>query len=105
MTLPSVAMDNVTTSGHHMTMKKVKIAELKSQLSRHLRAVQAGETVTVLDRETPIARIVPVDAGEDVTITPAAPGAPRLGALKLPRPPRLSVDVVDLLLADRRSRG
>lgn len=35
------------------------IATLKNNLSRYLKSVQAGEEVIVLDRETPIARIVP----------------------------------------------
>jgi len=41
-----------------MDMKRVKIAELKSHLSQHLRAVEAGDEVVVTDRERPIARIV-----------------------------------------------
>jgi len=43
-------------------MKKVGIADLKERLSEHLRKVRRGQTLTVLDRETPIARIVPFDA-------------------------------------------
>ena len=42
-------------------MKRVKIAELKDNLSAHLRAVEAGAEVEVTDRGRPIARIVPVD--------------------------------------------
>ena len=41
-------------------MKTVRIAELKSRLSAYLRAVRNGETIAVLDRETPVAQIVPV---------------------------------------------
>ena len=41
-------------------MKQVKIAELKDHLSEHLRAVENGAEVVVLDRDRPIARIVPV---------------------------------------------
>ena len=41
-------------------MKTVRIAELKSRLSEYLRAVRNGETIAVLDRETPVAHIVPV---------------------------------------------
>src|SRR4029079_15332563 len=41
-------------------MKSVRIAELKSRLSEYLRAVRRGETIAVLDRETPVAQIVPV---------------------------------------------
>ena len=42
-------MDNRTTYGHDEVMKAVKIADLKSHLSRHLRDVRAGGTLTVLD--------------------------------------------------------
>ena len=50
---------------------RVRIAELKDHLSAHLRAVEAGETVEVLDRDRPIARIVPIDSDRSVTIIPA----------------------------------
>jgi len=45
-------------------MKAVRIADLKNQLSEHLRAVERGEEVTVTDRARPIARIVPLDDAE-----------------------------------------
>ncbi len=38
----------------------VGIRELRDGLSRHLAAVRNGETITVTDHGTPIARIVPV---------------------------------------------
>jgi len=41
-------------------VKHVKIADLKNNLSRHLARVRAGETITVLDRDRPIARLVPI---------------------------------------------
>jgi prevent-host-death family protein len=40
-------------------MSDVGIADLKARLSEHLRSVRNGGTLTVLDRDTPIARIVP----------------------------------------------
>lgn len=40
-------------------MRDVGIADLKARLSEHLRSVRNGGTLTVLDRDTPIARIVP----------------------------------------------
>jgi len=40
-------------------MKSVKIADLKNNLSRHLVRVRQGGEITVVDRDTPIARIVP----------------------------------------------
>src|SRR6266571_3767357 len=44
-------------------MNVVKIAELKSRLSEYLRRVRRGHPLTVMDRETPIARIVPYESG------------------------------------------
>ena len=43
-------------------MSDVRIAELKARLSEHLRSVRNGSTLTVLDRDTPVARIVPYAA-------------------------------------------
>jgi antitoxin (DNA-binding transcriptional repressor) of toxin-antitoxin stability system len=48
-------------------VKQAKISELKNQLSRYLDLVRGGETVQVLDRDEPIAQIVPIPAR-----TPAA---------------------------------
>ncbi|MGA3123031.1 MAG: type II toxin-antitoxin system prevent-host-death family antitoxin [Polyangiaceae bacterium] len=46
-------------------MKRVGISELKSHLSEHLRAAEAGETIEIMDRARPIAKVVPIehDAG------------------------------------------
>jgi prevent-host-death family protein len=41
-------------------MMKAKIADLKNNLSRYLDHVKAGRTVMILDRNTPVARIVPL---------------------------------------------
>jgi prevent-host-death family protein len=40
-------------------MIRVTISQLKNQLCRYLRAVRGGEVVEVLDRNTPVARILP----------------------------------------------
>lgn len=45
-------------------VNRVKIADLKNNLSRHLSQVRAGGELIVLDRETPVARIVPFDRHE-----------------------------------------
>lgn len=41
-------------------MKKAKIAELKNNLSRYLDYVRGGGSVLVLDREQPVAEIIPL---------------------------------------------
>lgn len=40
-------------------MTKVNIADLKNNLSRYLARVREGAELTVLDRDTPVARIIP----------------------------------------------
>ncbi len=81
-------------------MKAIGIAELKTRLSEHLRAVRKGRTLTVLDRETPVARIVPyaVDAIEVRRATR------RLRDLVVPPPPSAPTDSLAVLLDDRRRR-
>jgi antitoxin (DNA-binding transcriptional repressor) of toxin-antitoxin stability system len=81
-------------------MIDVRIAELKARLSEHLRSVRNGSTLTVLDRDTPIARIVPYEAQPlDVR---KAQRHPR--DLKLPPKPSRRTDSVAVLLEDRRRR-
>jgi prevent-host-death family protein len=84
-----------------MTMKQVRVADLKARLSEHLRYVRRGHSLTVLDRDTPIARVVPIEATTALTVR-AGTGT-RLGAVPLPPPIRLRVDPVALLLQDRQS--
>jgi len=54
-----------------MAMKRVGVAELKDQLSKYLRAAEAGAEVEVTDRERPIARIVPIPAVVRVAVLPS----------------------------------
>ena len=87
-----------------VAMKRVKIAELKDQLSRHLRAVERGAEVEVTDRDRPIARIVPVGrTGSSVTFRP--PTRP-FSSIRGRRhaPARWDVSSTDLLLEERQQR-
>lgn len=81
-------------------MSEVGIAELKARLSEHLRAVRNGGTLTVLDRDTPIARIVPY-AAPPIEIRKAKRG---LRDLKLPPKPSKGTHSVAILVEDRRRR-
>src|ERR1700691_6346444 len=60
----------------YRVMKRVRIADLKSKLSECLRAVQGGESITVLDRNTPIVQIVPLSERPGIRIRKPAPGSP-----------------------------
>ncbi len=83
-------------------MKRVGTADLKAHLSAHLREVRRGETITVLDRRQPIARIVPIDDPSLGLVVRAASGP--LGDVAIPGPTRESRDVVEGLLAERADR-
>ena len=68
-------------------MDTVRIAELKARLSEYLRRVRRGRALTVTDRETPIAQIIPYQAGAaSLTVRQPMPDAPRLAAIRMPPP-------------------
>jgi prevent-host-death family protein len=93
----------VTISGYIQVMNAVRVAELKARLSEYLRRVRRGHEVTVLDRETPIARIVPIGTGgAALEVRKPLPGAPPLHRVPLPPPLAVKRDVVALLLEERQ---
>lgn len=50
----------------HMT--KASVSYLKAHLSAELKAVRAGETVVVMDRNHPVARLVPAEESGGVVV-------------------------------------
>lgn len=85
-------------------MKQTNVSGLKAHLSEYLAAVRDGETVVVHDRRTPIARLVPFDAGGD-DLAVSEPLQP-VGALAKLEPVRLRrrLDVMRLLRESRDQR-
>lgn len=81
-------------------MSEVRIADLKARLSEHLRSVRNGGTVTVLDRDTPVARIIPV-AAPSLEVRKATR---KLRDLKLPPKSSRRTDSTAVLVEDRRRR-
>lgn len=84
-------------------MKRVGIAELKNNLSAHLRAVEQGGEIEVTDRDRPIARIVPVEGVTSARIVPARRSFPELRRRRH-APARWPVSSLELLLEERRDR-
>ena len=102
---PSRGFDFVTRCDYHMTMKNVNIADLKSHLSEHLHAVRRGHPLVVVDRSTPVARIVPYEGEGDPLLVRHPRGTYKtLGDVPIPPPVALDGDVVDLLLEERQGR-
>jgi prevent-host-death family protein len=90
----------MTSHDYHVTMKTVGIADLKARLSEHLRAVKKGRSFMVVDRETPVARLVPVETGA-LEIRQASRRARDLPA----SPPAAgNTDSLAVLLEDRQRR-
>lgn len=90
----------MTCSDYNMVMKSVGIADLKARLSEHLKWVRKGRTLTVLDRDTPVAQIIPVTNGP-IEVRRATR---RLQDLQVPAPPAQSTDSVTVLVDDRQRR-
>ncbi len=97
-------------------MKRAKIAELKNNLSRYLEHVRGGGSVLVLDRDQPVAQIVPMQravrgsAGKEARLERLERrGLVRRGAGGLPdwfgkrKPPRLRGSVLRDLQRERES--
>ena len=95
----------MATYDYLQVMKSVRVAELKSHLSEHLRSVRRGHPLIVLDRNTPIAQIVSCPNG--AVSPPMRQPMPRSRKPKDFRPLaplKLRRDPVALLLEDRHLR-
>ena len=98
----------MTMSGHDQVMsnpsrKEVGVAELKSHLSEYLRQVRGGESIVILDRDRPIARLVPYEEENIPLIVRKATGDHR----EWVAPPPLDLgglDAVEILLELRGER-
>ena len=100
--MPTVILVVMTISGHNEGIQKVRIADLKARLSEYLRAVKGGETIAVLERDRPVAQIVPVHRRPALRVRKPAPGA-SLHTVPMPKTRKLNVDIVELLLEERKS--
>lgn len=89
------------------------VSELRDSLSEYLARVRKGETVIVFDRDTPIARIVPIALDENdpewlrnayrrgIATPPRIPGGAKITLP--PHKPRKPARLLEALLEERRS--
>ena len=88
----------------YLAMRQVKIAELKNRLSEHLRAVENGAEVVVMDRNRAIARIVPLPPrGPHVRLIQPTQGFPAIRDRRRTRA-GWPVSSTELLLEERHDR-
>lgn len=93
----------MTISDYLVVMKKVNIAELKAKLSEYLHDVRRGHALIVFDRRTPVARVVPYgDPADSLQVRKPRGERARLSDVPLPPPLETDVDIVELLLEERR---
>ncbi len=99
-------------------MKEAKISEIKNQLSRYLALVRNhGEVVRILDRNVPVAQIVPITTrtsgrgvGSEALLVLERKGLIRRGTGVLDReiletdPPGKPAGVLQALLEERNAR-
>ena len=83
-------------------MKQVGIAQLKSRLSEFLRIVQGGESIAIVDRNRPVAQIVPMRDRPGLRIRKPATDSPKPNKVALPKPLIQKIDIVQLLLEERQ---
>jgi len=85
-------------------MKRVAISELKSHLSEHIRAAEAGEVIEIMDRARPVARVVPMERDAAVLeLVPAESSFAAVRDVRLP-PARTSMTSLEALRRDRGQR-
>jgi prevent-host-death family protein len=101
-------------------MRKATISQAKDRLSEYLQLVERGETVLILRRDKPIARLVPIESAngrnaeeahladlERLGIVRRPPRSARPGWFaRLPKAPEVAkdVDVVSILIEQRGDR-
>ena len=87
-------------------MERVGIREFRDRMTAYLRRVRAGETLVIVDRKTPIARLSPAAPELEVFAELAAQGLVEWGGGKpqgATRPPRVREgQVSDLVVEGRR---
>jgi len=84
---------------------KVGIAELKAHLSDYVRAAQKGREIVIQDRNTPVAKLAPLEpAGRLLRVIPATRSMAEVERMLAASPgsPVLPPGLLDEILADTR---
>lgn len=82
MTIYSHNMD-ISSLIREYNMKSAKIAQFKAELSKYLKYVRKGEEVIILDRTTPLARVLPFKQEDDFVLEEAVESAHKLFSIKV----------------------
>ena len=92
-------------------MNTISVSELKANLHRYLREARLGGEVQVLERGTPVARLVPPRGGDEMDARERLiakgvlrPGNGSAAAVLKETPLKLPVSILDALCEDRTDR-
>jgi prevent-host-death family protein len=82
------------------------VSKLKLHLGKYLKMVRRGRDVIVLDRSTPVAKLVPYtdDAAEVISTSAPTEDPAELAGLRF-EPVEGGTNSVEFLLTERRERG
>lgn len=83
--------------------KRIKIADLKANLSRHLRDIKAGQSITVVDRDAPVALLSPLGISSADILSVRAPlvDPRKLATLSSPLKKQTNFSSLDILTDTR----
>lgn len=98
-----ITLDSYGLLWLHLAMRRVGVAELKNNLSRQLRAVEAGEQIEVTDHDRPIARLVPAGPKRNLVIQRASRPFSEVANVRY-APLDLPINSTQLLREDRDRR-
>ncbi len=77
----------------------VRMADFKAHLSRYIRDVRQGRPLTLMDRETPVAQVIPYP-GKPGNLA-VRPAVRRPGQVRFPAPHKKKLDVVQYAAEER----
>lgn len=81
-------------------MKYVGMSQLKTRLSRYLRQVEAGDTLTVTVRNRPVAKVIPIHTEDEEALNSLAEKGLLRSSKRKPRPPKRALKVRNVRIAE-----
>jgi prevent-host-death family protein len=84
----------------HSDKTSIPMADFKAHLSRYIRSVRQGRPLTLLDRQTPVAQVVPYS--EKPGKLSVRPATRQPGQVRLPAPHGKRLDVVRYAAEERQ---
>jgi prevent-host-death family protein len=85
---------------YYSLVKTIKISDFKKHISEELRRVRNGDRVVILDRDKPVAEVIPYELSSKRLVVRPPRGPRTLPAVSI----KTDVDPLSYLLEDRERR-